>query len=186
MGEAFNLQIMTKTLLLLICAIAVCTPGTQAQQTYHVTDTHPAVVNGLEMGFSVKSKEEKSVGDKGNFSRYALRFYITNTTSEAKLILYKQGLNLLGNVSDQLVQFNCKNATGARLTTKSALLNAEPCMLAAMVEDKECGSNKVVKNKRMVQVGFWIKAGQTISTDGIVIVPLNQQPDVDAVFLGNS
>jgi hypothetical protein len=159
--------------------------GTQAQQTYTVTDKSPVVVDGLEMGFTIKSTEEKTVGDKGEFSRYAIRFYIKNTTAQEKIILYKQGLNLMNNVSDQLVQFNCLNATGARLTTKSAILSAAPCNVLAQFEETDCNTKKTIKSKRFVQIGYSIKGGQTFTTDGIVIVPLNQQPNMQAVYLAN-
>ena len=176
---------MRSYILLLLVGIFF-TGSLSAQQRFTVTDRSPAIVDGLEMGYTVKSKEEKTVGDKGNFSRYALRFYITNTTQQEKIILYKQGLNVLGNVSDELVQFNCLNATGARLTTKSAILNATACNVLAQVDETDCNTKKTIKSKRFVQIGYSIKAGQTISTDGVVIVPLNEPPNVQAVYQANS
>jgi hypothetical protein len=38
----------------------------------------------------------------------------------------------------------------------------------------------------LAQIGYSIKPGQTISTDGVIIVPLNEQPNVQAVYLANS
>jgi hypothetical protein len=157
----------------------------QSSPALQVTESAPANVNGLVMGFTIKSEEEKEVGNKGNFSRYSVKFYVTNTTQEAKIILYKDGFNPLGNVSDQLAQFNCLNATGARFTSKSALIQAAPCNVMAMVDDKDA-NGKAVKNKRFVQIGYWIKAGQTFSTSAIVIVPLNEKPNMQVVYLANS
>jgi hypothetical protein len=145
----------------------------------------PVTVNGLTMGYTIKSEEEKEVGNKGNFSRYSIRFYITNTTQEAKIMLYKDGWNLFGNTSDKLVQFNCLNATGARLTSKTATLNAAPCTVMGVVDEKD-SNGKDVKTKKFVQIGYWIKAGQTLSTNAIMIVPLNQKPLMEAVYLANS
>jgi len=167
----------------LICLLLICRAS--AQQTYTVTADQPALVNGLQMGFTIKSQEVKKVGDKGDFSRYSVRFYVTNTLGESKIILYKQGLNLLNNVSDQLAQFNCLNATGARLTTKEALIRANACNVLALTDDKDCSTNKTTQNKRFVQIGYWIKAGQTISTDAIVIVPLNEQPNMQVTYLAD-
>lgn len=163
--------------LLFICC------GTFAQQSFNITDQQPALVDGLALGYQIKSTEVKTVGDKGDFSRYAIRFYVTNTTNQGKIILYKQGWNIMGNVSDQLAQFICLNATGARFTTKEAIINAIACNVLAMVDDKDCATNKNVKNQRFVQIGYWIKPGQTISTDGIVIVPLNQLPNMQVNYL---
>jgi hypothetical protein len=168
--------------------IAIClliSLASRAQQAYQVTANQPAVVDGMELGFIIKSTEVKAVSDKGDFSRYSVRFYVRNTTSESKIILYKQGWNVLGNVNDKLVQFDCLNATGARLTTKSTIISADACNVLAVVDDVDPNTKKTVQNKRFVQIGSWIKAGQTISTDAIVIVPLNEQPDVRAIYLAN-
>ncbi len=159
--------------------------NTFGQSAYQVTEAAPVNLNGLSMGYSIKSEEEKEVGNKGNFSRFSVRFYVSNTTQESKIMLYKEGLNLLGNVSDQLAQFNCLNATGARLTSKSAIIEAMPCNIMALVDDKDA-SGKAIKNKRLVQVGYWIKAGQTISANAIVIVPLNEKPNMEVVYLANA
>ena len=65
------------------------------------------------------------------------------------------------------------NATGARLTSKRLTLQAPACNVMAVVEDKDCNSNKTVQNKRLANIGYWIRPGETIHADVIVIVPLN-------------
>src|SRR6185369_13652820 len=74
------------------------------------------------------------------------------------------------------------NATGARLTVKEATLQAHPCIMDAIVEDKDCTTGKVVQNKRPVNIGYWIRPGETIAGNSIVIVPLNQKPDMTATL----
>lgn len=157
------------------------TKPSAAQQASPVTDTTPVVINGLQMGFSILSLKEKEVGDKGNFSRYSIRVYVTNVTPEAKIFMYKQGFNLLSDLSPEIVRFYCLNATGARFTSKEASLQAEPCNVLADVEDKDPATNKIVHNKRFVQIGYWIKAGETFHTDVIFIVPLNEYPKISAL-----
>lgn len=169
----------------IVFILLLCTNKIFAQQSYVVTESAPVTVNGLTMGFNIKSEEEKEVRNKGNFSRYAVKFYITNTTQESKILLYKEGFNPLGSISDQLAQFNCLNATGARLTSKSAILQAAPCNVMALVDDKDA-NGKAVKNKRFVQIGYWIKAGQTFNTSAIMIVPLNEKPNMEVVYMANS
>ncbi len=172
---------------ILFCAVLsmlVCAADAQAQQTPQpVTDSLPITINGLTMSYRIKSAEEKEVGSKGNFSRYSIKFSVTNSTPEAKIILYKEGWNVLGNVSDQLAQFNCLNATGARLTNTNVTINAAACNVLAITEGAD---GKPEKTKKFVQIGYWIKAGQTISTDAIVIVPLNEKPKVQVMYLANS
>lgn len=179
LSKTFVLALVVLLLLFLLTTVV------KAQQAFNVTDTQPALVDGLTIGYNIKSAEVKAVGDKGNFSRYSINFYVTNTSSQAKIILYKEGWNILGNVSDQLVQFNCLNATGARMTSKEATLSAVPCNVLALVDDKDCSSNKTTQSKRFVQIGYWIKSGQTISATAIMICPLNERPNVQAVYLAN-
>ena len=154
-----------------------------AQNSYSITEQSPALAAGLEMGFHIKNEKEKDVGNQGPFSRYAVQFYITNTTAEAKLLMRKQGFTILNDPSPELVRFDITNATGARLTSKRVSLQASPCNVMAVVEDKDCNSNKTVQNKRIVNVGYWIRPGETVRADVIVIVPFNEQPNVQATLL---
>ncbi|ASU36394.1 RICIN domain-containing protein [Mucilaginibacter xinganensis] len=173
-----------KKVFLLISLFLLIYCGLKAQPaTFPVTDKQPALVDGLELGYVIKSTEVKAVGNKGDFSRYAVSFYVRNTTNQGKIMLYKQGWNVLNNVSDQLAQFNCVNATGARLTSKEAIINAEACNVLAMVND--CDPKKVDRIRQFVQIGYWIKPGQTISTTAILITPLNTLPDVQVTYLAS-
>jgi len=171
-----------RKLVLIGIYMMMCICGAFAQPpVFNITDKQPALVDGLEMGYTIKSTEVKAVSGKGDFSRYSVSFYVRNTTPLGKIMLYKQGWNILNNVSDQLAQFNCLNATGARLTSKEAVINAEACNVLAIVSD--CDPKKNNKNKQFVQIGYWIKPGQTISTSAILITPLNTLPDMQVTYL---
>ena len=100
----------------LLILFVLITKGVWGQQAYPVTDTQPVLINGFNVGYAIKSTEVKAVGDKGNFSRYAIKFYVTNTTNQPFIIPYRDGPNHPGNVSSLLAKFNILNATGARLT----------------------------------------------------------------------
>ena len=157
-----------------------------AQPVYAVTDKQPVVISGLEIGYTIKSQEVKTVGDKGDFSRYAIKFYVTNTTNQPLIMLNSDGRNHPGGASDLLVKFDILNATGARLTSNTAMLRATPYNEMRLVDDKDPHTHKIIQVKRMVQIGASIQAGQTISADEIVIVPLNQLPDVKATCMVNA
>ena len=179
----------TKLFICLLAAIAFAAPllAQQQSQVFDVTDTAPLTLNGLTMGYHINSEEVKKVSDKGDFSRFSVKFFVTNTSPESKIILYRTGFNFLNEIAPYIVQFNVLNATGARLTSKEALLSANPCTILARVDDKDPKDpNKTVKNKRFVDIGYWIKAGETISTTAIVIVPLNDKPKVTATYLMNA
>lgn len=168
-----------RNILIAACFVILCCNCAMAQQptAFTVADSTPAVFNGLQMGYSILSAKQKEVGDKGTFGRYSVRFYVTNTSGEAKILMYKQGFTFLSDLSPAVAQFNCLNATGARLTSKEAIINAPACNVLANVEDKDA-DGKIKINKRFVQIGYWIKAGETIHADAIVIVPLDEMPKI--------
>ena len=171
------------TLLILLFTVKIIF----AQQPIVVTDSTPVTVNGLKAGYRIVSETGKEVGNKGNFSRYSVQFYVTNVTGEAKIILYRQGFDLLGNdVAPELVLFRCLNATGARMTSKEFALHAQPCVLQTLIEDKDGSSGKTTKNTHLGQVGYWIKPGETFSTKSVVIIPLNEKPNFTAAFYPNA
>ncbi len=155
---------------------------TNGQQTFTITDSLPANYEGLKAAYSITDASEKEVGKKGNFSRYKIKFSITNTSAEAKLFLQKQGFMNGGSASDKIAQFRCENATGARFTNKEATLMMQPCKIEASVDDKECGTDKVNQNRRLVDIGYWIKAGESVIASSVMIVPLDEKPKMTVIF----
>lgn len=151
------------------------------QQVFPVSDTAPANSGGLTFGYNIVDEKEKEVSNKGDQSRFKIRFYITNNSNQAKLLLRKQGF-LINSTSFNLVQFRCANATGARLTSKELTLQAKPCIVEAMVDDKDCSSGQTTQHMRPVNIGYWIQPGETISSNTIMIVPLNERPNITAAL----
>lgn len=168
--------------LLLILLFSVSTSA-YTQQTFSITDSMPAVSEGLKAGYDITGASEKEVGNKGNFSRYKIHFYITNTSTQAKMILYKPNSSIFGSgTSPNIIQFKCINATGARMTSKEFTLQAKPCIIDALVEETDAASGKTVQNKKPANIGYWIKPGETLASNSVVIVPLNERPNVIATF----
>src|SRR5512140_2399602 len=121
-----------------------------AQQAYPVYDTMALQSGGLTYGYRILNEKEKEV-HKDAFSRYSVQFYVTNTSDQAKMLVRRPGSGLLvSSTSPNLVRFQCTNATGARFTSKEVTLQAKPCVVEAIVDDKECGSDKVVQHERPV------------------------------------
>ncbi len=161
-----------------------CCFGTKAQdknygvkgfepKTFTVTDSTPVIYNGLKAGYEIKDESEKSVGKKGDFSRFKIKFYLTNVSTEAK-IMYRN-LDFGGHsgpINNNVALFKCSNATGARLTNKMAMMELQPCKIQAMVDN----------NKVMADIGYWIKPGETVSKTYPMIVPLNEKPTVTITF----
>jgi hypothetical protein len=151
-----------------------------AQPFFPVTDSAPAVVNGLQAGYIIAGESEKEVGKKGNFSRYKLKFYITNTTNQAVMVTWGAPAQQTGPL---LVRFTCLNATGARLTSKECSLQASPYNTEVWEEGKDAHGN-AIRIKKIVNHGYGIGPGQTIATTNniIMIVPLDQRPEINAIF----
>ena len=152
------------------------------QQSFPLSDSIPITHNGLKAGYTITETSEKEVGDKGTFSRYKLKFFVTNTADEAKILMQKPNVLFSGSPSPHLATFKCSNATGARLTNKTADINMQQCNIEAAVEDKDCATGKTTTNHRIVNIGYWIKPGETISTNCIMITPLNEKPNMTVVF----
>jgi len=158
---------------ILLIGIAVVTISKgYAQQGFPVTDQQPVVIEGLSCGYKIKSLETKAVGDKGDFSRYSISFFVRNVSDRPRVLPFRPGVNGMNGVADNLVQFNCLNATGARLTSKYAVIKAPPY--------------NVYQNRALVKMGYGIMPGQTISVDEIMIVPLNEQLNMLVFYIGNS
>lgn len=153
------------------------------QQSFPVAPGKTAELDGLKAWYEITDSTTKEVGSKGDFNRFRLKFYVTNTSSQAKILYQKPGfMGHAGPISASLVLFKCNNATGARFTNKQRSLDLQPCRLLADVEDYDSASHKTVVNRRMVTIGYFIKPGETVSTGTIMIVPPNQLPDMTATF----
>lgn len=154
-----------------------------AQQTFSVTDSLPVTWNGLKAGYTITSESEKEVGKKGDFSRYKIYFWLTNTGTEARILYRKPGNNgHTGSLSNIIALFKCSNATGARLTNKNASMELQPCRLDASIETKDPNSDKTITQSVQANIGYWIRPGETVSKTYPMIFPLNERPVVTVSF----
>lgn len=152
-------------------------------KTFPVKDSMPVTYNGLQAGYNIESETEKTVGKKGDFSRFKIKFWLTNTGTEAKIVY--RNMDFFGHsgpINNSIALFKCLNATGARLTNKMATMEMQPCKIQATVEEKECNTDKVKLVTKLADIGYWIKPGETISKTYPMIVPLNEKPDVTITF----
>jgi hypothetical protein len=58
-----------------------------------------------------------------------------------------------------------------------------PLKTFTLVNQRDPQSGRIVQVQRAAQVGYQVQARQTIAVDEIVIVPLNQLPNVQAVYM---
>jgi hypothetical protein len=133
--------------------------------------------NGLEYGYYISNESSKEVKGE-DYDRFELNLYVTNKSGCIKLIPFKTGWAGNTNNTDevQVAEFNCKNATGKRLTAKKGIVGAKPWYTNVKVQDEIAKDKSKIVN---AQVGYAIRNGQTITTRIIVIVPKGERPKMN-------
>lgn len=162
--------VMKKIALLVIYFFIAC--FVHAQQAISLQEKIPYQYNGLEYGYYITNERSKEVkGD--DLDRFEIVLYVSNKGNTPRIIPFPN----VENIEDELLiaEFNCRNATGKRLTSKNGKVNAKPWFMQVKVADETQSTKyKIVK----AQVGYAIKNGETISTKIIVIVPKSERPVV--------
>ncbi|MBD2754044.1 ABC transporter permease [Spirosoma validum] len=146
----------------------------KAQPSYDITDKEPALYNGIEYGYSIRSELKKDIGNKGTFKRYEVTFYVTNKSGCTRLFFPRQTTLGLQN-QDLMANFDCVNATGARLTSKTATVRARPFLVPYSTTTKNAEGKEIV-NTVQVQAGHMLENGETVTNHIVVIVPDGEQP----------
>jgi hypothetical protein len=165
---------MMKISLLLALGIT-CITRLAAQQVVDLEENKPYTYNGLDYGFYVTNEGSKEVKGE-SYDRYELNLYVTNKSGCIKMFPLRLGQSGQLNDNDGYVvaEFNCKNATGKRLTAKSGKVEATPWYSQVKVDPAQVsGTNNGMVN---AQIGYAIKPGQTLTRRIIVIVPRGERP----------
>lgn len=163
--------------LMMVILSSVCMGQSKA-----ITEETPFLADGIEYGYSIRNAGSKEVSNK-DFSRYEVTLYATNKGECSRIIFFGQSLNLFESDNRALAKFDCVNATGARLTTKTGELNAKPMFVTARVNTRDEKGKATTENQK-VQVGYYIGAGETVEENVIFIVPLNSKPDIKVRVVG--
>jgi hypothetical protein len=147
-----------------------------AQANYDVEENKPTTVDGIEYGYSIKNETTKKVkGDE--YSRFVITFYATNTTNSSKIYEKPRTTSFGSGDPNEIAVFNITNATGKRLTSKSADMEVPDFRMPVEVEDKDC-NGKTVKKTFDAVIGYILRPSQSITREIIVIVPLDEKPVV--------
>ena len=144
----------------------------RSQQIVDLEEKQPFANNGLEYGYYITNESSKEVKGE-DFDRFEISLYVTNKSGCLKLIPFTNTANNNSGEEVLIAEFNCKNATGKRLTAKAGKVNARPLY----TQVKEPDPFQPSKNRYVnAQVGYAIKNGQTFTTKIIVIVPKGERP----------
>lgn len=133
--------------------------------------------NGLIYGYRIKSVQQKAVKNKGDFDRYELVAYITNNRGcdISTRLSGNETPEQLRQLQLPLVEFECSNATGYRLTSKGTNIKAEEHRINYKFFTRD-NQGKNVENRATTLAGYFFAAGSTREDTFIVIVPQGEKP----------
>ncbi|PWN63903.1 hypothetical protein [Chryseobacterium viscerum] len=139
-----------------------------------ISDGQTLDVNGMAVTFNILNKESVESGGK-SYDRYKVSASIKNTTDKTYNIRLSAFPQITSNIG--LVELDCINATGARLTSKKIELKMKAQMINVTYSayDK---SGKFITSTIPVTGSYYFDPGDTISDNAIFIVPQGEKPDV--------
>lgn len=142
--------------------------GTTSAQIADLAEKKPALINGVEYGYIIKNEQTKA--NKGEeYGRYEITLYATNKSGCTKLFAERTAIYGT-DAPNLLATYHCSNANGKRLTAKSGDVKARDFNVNVKVKE---GDKEV---NRLARAGFMFRNGETLRTNIIVLVPLNERP----------
>jgi len=139
-----------------------------------ISDGQTIDINGMAVTFNILNKESVESGGK-SYDRYKVSASIKNTSDKTYNIRLSAFPQIVSNIG--LVELDCINATGARLTSKKIELKMKAQMINVTYSayDK---SGKFVSSTIPVTGSYYFDPGDTINDNAIFIVPQGEKPDV--------
>ena len=142
--------------------------STASAQLADLGEKKPATINGIEYGYIIKNEQTKNA--KGEeYGRFEITLYATNKSGCTRLFAERSNI-YSSEEPNLLATFNCSNANGKRLTAKSGNVKARDFYINAKLKE---GDKEV---NRSVKAGYIFRNGETLKTNIIVLVPLNERP----------
>lgn len=131
-------------------------------------------VDGFAVTFNILNKESVTAGGK-NYDRYKVSATLVNNSGKDFNLRMSNAPQVMTNT--ELVELNCINATGAKLTSKKIALKMKPQNLNVTY----WAYNKDGKYQSFVipvVSGYFLDNGGSVSDNAIFIVPQGEAPDV--------
>lgn len=155
---------------LLILFVTAFSCGARAQVT-DLEEKKPVLLNGIEYGYIIKNEQTKEA--KGEeYSRYEVTLYATNKSGCTKLFALRNS-SFSYDAPNLLATYNCTNANGKRLTSKSGTVRARDFYVNAKVTENGKETTQQVK------AGYIFRNGETLRDNIIVLVPLGERPRIN-------
>ncbi len=167
-------------LLLLLFSIIL----SQAQTPQALSIDKPIVIDGIEYGYYIKNESTKEASGK-DMSRFEVMIYAKNIAPCLKMFLFERrtAFSDVAVAKEALARFDCTNATGQRLTSKSGTISAKPFYTIARTEVKDCATSKIKIEEVRAQIGFGLKVNEVSSSMLVIIVPFGEKPNMQLVTL---
>lgn len=162
----------TKTLSILLPFLAIAS-ASNAQQ---IKDGETVNVDGIAVTYSVTNKEKLTIKDQ-NFDRYKVLASVKNNTGKSFNIRLASSLDLTGISNSKIIELDCVNATGARLTSKKVQVSMKSHLINVTYPTKD-KDGKAITAVLPVTAGYYFDQGQVIENDAIFIVPAGETPQV--------
>lgn len=159
----------SKTSFLLIMSLFIFC-SVQAQPA-DLEEKKPVTIDGIEYGYIIKNEQTKAA--KGEeYGRFEITLYTTNKSGCTRLFADRSA-TYSSDAANLLATFNCVNANGKRLTAKSGMVKARDFNVSVKMKE----ADKDVT--RWVKAGYMFRNGETLKTNIIVLVPLNERPVIN-------
>lgn len=139
-----------------------------------ITDAQTIDLNGISVTFNILNKESIEVGGK-TFDRYKVSATAKNNSGKSiniRLTSYPQFTSNTG-----VIELNCINATGARLTSKKLELKLKTHNVNANLATYDKNGKSTNRNF-IITAGYYFDDGDSIRDNAIFIVPKGELPDV--------
>lgn len=139
-----------------------------------ISDGETVDMNGLSVTFSILNKETVDVKGK-QYDRYKVSASVKNNSEKSYNIRLSAFPQIASNIG--IVELDCINATGAKLTSKKIELKmkAQIINVTYSAYDK---NGKFTSSVIPVTGSYYFDAGDTIHDEAIFIVPQGEKPDV--------
>lgn len=139
-----------------------------------IADGETVDVNGLAITFTILNKETVDVKGK-QFDRYKVAASVKNNSSKSLNIRLSAFPQVVSNIG--IVELDCINATGAKLTSKKIELKmkAQIINVTYWAYDK---NGKYVSSIIPVTGSYYFDTGDVVQDNAIFIVPQGEKPDV--------
>ncbi|MFC7348912.1 hypothetical protein ACFQO9_19515 [Chryseobacterium zhengzhouense] len=139
-----------------------------------ISDGESIDINGMKVSFNIANKESVEVGGKP-FDRYKVSATVQNTSEKSYNIRLTSYPQIVTNTG--IVELDCINATGAKLTSKKIQLKMKTQMINVTYSayDK---SGKMTTSILPVIGSYYFDSGDTINDNAIFIVPQGEKPDI--------